>query len=79
MEEGRQPIAPANAGVRGLMAALATYASALTGKLLELPLGLEHPLYDLGLEGLGALEARPGSPVIARRLFGLGTEEGVAA
>jgi predicted dehydrogenase len=79
LKERREPIAPASAGVRGLMAALAIYASALTGKVVELPLGEEHPLYELGLEGLRALDAWPGSPVVARRLFGLGAEKGVAA
>lgn len=77
MHDSTEPVAPARAGIRGLMAALAAYGSALTGRLIELPLADNHPLFELGLDGLGQMKAHPASPLLRRRLFGLGAQEGV--
>ncbi len=78
VREGGELVASAEDGIRTLCAALAVYGSALQGKVIELPLAETHPLFRLGLSGLRELTAWPGSPVAAKRLFGL-AEEGVAS
>jgi len=69
---GRPPIAPAEAGLRTLQAALACYASAHTGKVVEIPLESGDPLYRDGIFGLPRLQPWPGSPLQRRGLLGLG-------
>jgi predicted dehydrogenase len=69
---GRDPIAPAQAGLRTLEAALGCYASAHTGRVVEIPLDPGAPLYQDGILGLPQLEAWLGSPLQRRGLLGLG-------
>lgn len=76
VREGKAPLADAAVGLRALEAALASYASALQGMTLRLPLDREGPLYQRGLEGLQDLPVQPGSPLVTKRLFGLGLAEG---
>ncbi len=73
VREGRQPVAPGAAGQRALEAALAAYASAHSGHVVELPLGPDHPVYRLGVAGLDELTPWPGSRVRHRGLFGIAT------
>lgn len=75
---GREPMAPAEDGIRSLSAALAAYGSALQGQIIELPLAESHPLFRLGLPGLRELPAWSGSPVANKRLFGF-VQQGVAS
>lgn len=69
---GRPPIAPAESGMRTLLAALACYASAHTGRVIELPLEPGDPLFREGIFGLPRLQGWPGSPLQRRGLLGLG-------
>jgi predicted dehydrogenase len=71
IQEGRQPVAPGSDGQRALEAALAAYASGLSGRVVELPLGPDHPVFRRGAAGLEELPAWSGSPVNRRGLFGL--------
>ncbi|MEX0788219.1 MAG: Gfo/Idh/MocA family oxidoreductase [Anaerolineales bacterium] len=73
VSEGGWPIAPAESGLRALETALASYASALTGRVIELPLHPADPLHARGWEGLKELPAWDSSSLLRRRLFGLGT------
>jgi len=68
---GGRPVAPAESGLGALEAALASYASALTGRVIELPLDPADPMYARGLQGLTELPAWDSSPLLRRRLFGL--------
>lgn len=72
VRESRPPMAPAEAGLRTLQAALGCYASAHTGRVVELPLDPGDPLYQEGIFGLPQLQAWPGSPLQRRGLLGLG-------
>ncbi len=69
---GRDPMAPAEAGLRSLEAVLAAYTSAAVGQVVPLPLGLEHPVYQRGVYGLAELPAWPASPLRQRGILGLG-------
>ena len=69
---GRDPIAPAEAGLRSLEAVLGAYASAATGQVVALPLGEAHPVYQRGVYGLAELPAWEASPLRKRGLLGLG-------
>jgi len=68
---GRDPIAPAQVGLRSLEAALGCYASAHTGRVVEIPLDPAAPLYQDGIFGLPRLQAWPGSPLLRGGLLGL--------
>lgn len=72
IREGREPIAGPGSGMRALEAALGAYASGVTGQVIALPLDPKGPLHRLGLEGLSQLPAWDESPVIDKRLYGLG-------
>lgn len=78
LREGRPPQANAEAGIRSLEAALAAYASGMTGQVIPLPLDRQGPLYRLGLDGLKQMGGSADSPLLAKGLFGLGlTDEKV--
>ncbi len=68
---GRDPIAPGEAGLRALEAALAAYASAATGRAVALPLSPDDPIYQRGVIGLRALPLWEASPLVKRGIFGL--------
>lgn len=75
IEEGRDPIAPGEHGLHILEATLAAYASAATGRTIELPLGPDHPVHVRGVAGLRDLEIPEWSPMRRRRIFGLGAAD----
>jgi predicted dehydrogenase len=68
---GRDPIAPAEAGLRALEAVLAAYASAATGRVIPLPLSADDPVYQRGVMGLCELELWKAGPLVRRGVFGL--------
>ena len=68
---GREPVAPAEAGLRTLEAVLAAYASAATGQVVALPFGEADPVYQRGVYGLAALRPWADSPLRRRGLLGL--------
>jgi predicted dehydrogenase len=71
VREGVQPIAPGEAGLTALETALASYASAATGRVVSLPLANEEPLYQWGISGLKGLALWDDGPVRQRGVFGL--------
>jgi predicted dehydrogenase len=70
---GREPVAPAEAGLRSLEATLAAYVSGATGRLVSLPLAPDDPVYQRGVLGLQELPMWKDSPLVRRGLFGLPT------
>lgn len=66
----REPVAPPAEGKRALEAAMATYRSAVTGRVVELPLAVNDPMFTQGIEGLTALEPWPSTPVIRAGILG---------
>ena len=70
---GRDPIAPGEAGLRSLEAALAAYASAATGRAVPLPFLPDDPVYQRGVMGLRELPLWKNSPLLKRGVFGLHT------
>jgi predicted dehydrogenase len=68
---GRDPIAPATAGLRALEAVLAAYASAASGRAIALPLAHDDPIFQGGAASLGAVAQWAESPLRKRGLFGL--------
>jgi predicted dehydrogenase len=73
---GRDPVAPAEAGLRTLQAVLGAYASAATGQVVTLPLTEDHPVYQRGVHGLAELRVWPGSPLRRRGILGLSPAAG---
>ena len=71
IREDREPMAPAAAGARALEIVLGAYASAVTGRVVPLPLNADSPVYQKGIEGLAELNVWEGSKTKAARLFGL--------
>ena len=69
--QDRTPIAPAAAGARALEIVLGAYTSAVTGRVVSLPLDTGSPVYQQGIDGIAALDAWPGSKTVAAGLFGL--------
>jgi predicted dehydrogenase len=72
---GSDSVAPAEAGLRSLEAALASYVSAATGRVTALPLGETHPVYLHGVAGLGDLAVWQDSPVVRKGILGLRRQE----
>jgi predicted dehydrogenase len=68
---GRDPVAPAVAGLHTLQAALAAYASGATGHYVALPLDPQDPVYQQGVSGLNQLDIRKDSPLLKLGVFGL--------
>ncbi|MCC6189553.1 MAG: Gfo/Idh/MocA family oxidoreductase [Anaerolineales bacterium] len=75
VREGREPAAPAEAGLRALEGVLAAYTSAAMGRVAPLPLGPDHPVHRLGLAGLKELPVWPESPVRRRGILGLAPDQ----
>lgn len=75
--DGREPIAPGERGCETLEATVGVYASALLERTVPLPLEEASPVFREGLAGLAQLDAPPSSPVLERRLYGLGVPAGV--
>lgn len=73
IHEDREPIAPAAAGGRALEIVLGAYESAVTGRVVSLPLAESSPLYSRGVEGIVELDAWGESKTVAAGLFGLRT------
>lgn len=71
IREGREPIAPARAGGRALEIVLGAYASAVTGRVVSLPLDVENPVYSKGIDGIVDLDVWAQSKTKAAGLFGL--------
>ncbi|MCY4063113.1 MAG: Gfo/Idh/MocA family oxidoreductase [Chloroflexi bacterium] len=71
IREDREPMAPATAGARALEIVLGAYASAVTGRVVTLPLDKDCPVYQKGIDGIAELDAWEGSKTKAAGLFGL--------
>ncbi len=71
IRDDRQPIAPAAAGARALEIVLGAYASAVTGRVVSLPLDPASPVYLKGINGLAELDVWTESKTKAAGLFGL--------
>lgn len=72
VREGSEPAAPGELGLHILEATLAVYLSAVTGSLVQLPLGPGDPVYEHGVLGLRELGVPVRGPVRTRGIFGLG-------
>ena len=71
IRQDRAPIAPAAAGARALEIVLGAYASAVTGRVVSLPLDESSPVYQKGIDGIADLEVWAGSKTRAAGIFGL--------
>lgn len=71
IREDRQPIAPAAAGARALEIVLGAYASAVTGRVVSLPLDKSSPVYLKGIDGIAEMDVWAGSKTRAAGIFGL--------
>ncbi len=71
IRDDREPVAPATAGARALEIVLGAYASAVTGRVVCLPLDRESPVYQKGIEGIAELDVWEDSKTKAAGLFGL--------
>lgn len=71
IREDREPMAPAAAGARALEIVLGAYASAVSGRVVTLPLDSGSPVYQKGIDGIADLDAWEGSKTKAAGLFGL--------
>lgn len=71
IREDRQPIAPAAAGARALEIVLGAYASAVTGRVISLPLDEKSPVYQKGVDGIAELDVWGDSKTKAAGIFGL--------
>ena len=72
----RDPIAPGEAGLRSLEAALAAYASGATGRVVMLPLSPDDPVFQRGVMGLSELRLWKAGPLVKRGVFGLQVASG---
>ena len=68
---GRDPVAPGEAGQAALEATLAAYASGATAHMLNLPLKLSDPLYQEGLAGMRKMNLWREGPLYRHNVFGL--------
>ncbi|MCI0710081.1 MAG: Gfo/Idh/MocA family oxidoreductase [Chloroflexi bacterium] len=71
IRENRAPVAPARAGERALQLALAGYLSSATGKTITLPLPVDHPVYEHGINGILQADIWEESRTKSAGLFGL--------
>ena len=71
IRDDRPPIAPAAAGARALEIVLGAYASAVTGRVVSLPLDPGSPVYQKGIDGIADLDVWAGSKTKAAGIFGL--------
>ena len=70
IQKHRQPIATGEAGHRALEIALAAYISGVTGKVVNLPLSTDNPVYQEGIKGISKLSAWEDSLTKTAGLFG---------
>jgi predicted dehydrogenase len=68
---GEPPIATAADGARALEATLGAYASAATGRSIDLPLGPDDPVHRRGIAGLADLSLAPGGAIAEQGVFGI--------
>ena len=71
IRQDREPMAPATAGARALEIVLGAYESAVTGRVVRLPLDRAGPVYKKGVDGLVYLDIWEHSKTKAAGLFGL--------
>ncbi len=71
IRDDRQPMAPAAAGARALEIVLGAYESAVTGRVVSLPLDPSSPVYQKGIDGIAELEVWADSKTRAAGIFGL--------
>ncbi len=71
IRQNREPMAPAAAGARALEIVLGAYESAVTGRVVRLPLDRAGPVYKKGVDGLVDLDVWEHSKTKAAGLFGL--------
>lgn len=69
--DNREPLATAKAGHRALELALGAYISGVTGKVVTLPLQINHPVYQKGIAGMAEVNAWELSNTKRAGLFGL--------
>jgi predicted dehydrogenase len=68
---GEPPVATAADGVRTLETTLAAYASAATGRSIELPLSADDPVHRRGIRGLADLPLARGGAIAQQGVFGI--------
>ena len=71
IREKRETAAPAAMGKRALDVALGAYLSGVTGRVVELPLTADNPVYHKGIEGMAEVAAWDKSRTKAAGLFGV--------
>jgi predicted dehydrogenase len=69
---GQSPVTTAADGLRILEMTLAAYASAATGRSVELPLDPDDPVHRRGIAGLGDLPLAVGGAISRQGIFGVG-------
>lgn len=69
---GEAPVATAADGLRVLEATLGAYASAATGRAVELPLSADDPIHRRGIAGIDELRLAPGGAIARHGIFGVG-------
>jgi predicted dehydrogenase len=74
--DGRKPIASGENGLQVLDAVLGAYVAGALGSTVPLPLPTDHPVYQKGAAGIADLDLPASSPVVRRRLFGVGSDKG---
>ncbi|RMF80206.1 MAG: gfo/Idh/MocA family oxidoreductase [Chloroflexi bacterium] len=67
----RPTVAPAESGLRALELVLGAYTSAVTGRVITLPLGKNTPVFSEGVQGLLHINPWPQSRTVAAKLFGI--------
>lgn len=73
---GTTPAVTAADGLRALETTLAAYASAATGRSVDLPLDAADPIHRLGIAGLGELPLAAAGPLASGGMFGIGQGRG---
>lgn len=73
---GRTPPATAADGLRTLETTLAAYASAVTGRPIDLPLAVSDPVWQRGIAGLADLPLAASGWVARHGIFGVGGTKG---
>jgi predicted dehydrogenase len=71
MAAGQPPVASAADGLRALETTLAAYASAATGRTVEVPLAAEDPVHRSGIAGLSELPLAAGGAIRRQGMFGI--------
>lgn len=71
IRHNREPMAPASAAARALEIVLGAYQSAISGRVVSLPLSPHSPVYQKGVDGIVELDVWQASKTKAAGLFGL--------